>query len=172
MTCKETDRATLVSRITFAHLEALDFWSRVVVGEPDECWEWTRGTTKQGYGVVHVGSRITGLSSPVALYAHRVALALRLGHLLASDSVVDHTCYSQACCNPAHLQCVTQRLNVRRNRKPIRKAIPYLREDGTTRWQIRFYDYSGPKRRHLSRSFSTEAAATAFSVALKAERAA
>ena len=48
----------------------------------------------------------------------------------------------------------------------------WSRVAGTTRWQIRFYDYSGPKRRHLSRSFSTEAAATAFSVALKAERAA
>jgi hypothetical protein len=163
---------TLASQVTFAHLEAMDFWSRVAVGEPDECWEWTRGRTSRGYGNVHVGSGITGLGVSVALYAHRVALALHQGHLLPADQVIDHLCYNQACCNPTHLQLVTQRVNVRRNRKPIRKAIPYLREDGTTSWQIRFYDYSGPKRRHLSRSFSTEAAATAFSVALKAERAA
>jgi len=163
---------TLVSRITFAHLEALDFWSHVAVGEPDECWEWTRGRTKQGYGTVHISPRVTGLGVSIILYAHRVALALHQGHLLPADQVIDHLCYNQACCNPAHLQLVTQRLNVRRGRKPIRKAIPYLREDGTTSWQVRFYDYSGPKRRHLSRSFSTEAAAMAFSVALKAERAA
>jgi len=164
--------STLVSRITFAHLEALDFWSRVAVGEPSECWEWTRGRTSRGYGNVHVGSGITGLNSTVALYAHRVALALHQGHLLPADQVIDHLCYNQACCNPAHLQLVTQRVNVRRGRKPIPKALAELRLDGSVLWRIRFYDYSGPKRRYLSRSFSTEAAATAFSVALKAERAA
>ena len=91
---------------------------------------------------------------------------------MPADQVSDHLCYSQACCNPAHLQCVTQRVNVRRCRKPIPKAQAELRMDGTTLWRVRFYDYSGPKRRYLSRSFSTESAATAFSVALKAERAA
>lgn len=163
---------TLASQVTLAHLEALDFWSRVAVGEPDECWEWTRGRTSRGYGNVHIGSGITGLGVSVALYAHRVALALHQGHLLPADQVIDHLCYNQACCNPAHLQLVTQRVNVRRGRKPIPKAQPQMRLDGSIRWQVRFYDYSGPKRRYSSRSFGTKVEAEAFSLALRTERAA
>jgi hypothetical protein len=41
--------------------------------------------------------------------------------------------------------------------------MPFPRPDGSIRWQVRWYDYSGPKRRYLSRSFESEAEAWAFS---------
>lgn len=153
---------TLASLVTIEHLQALDFWSRVDVCGPDECWEWRRARSSRGYGIVHVGGRITGFGRPITMYAHRVALSLSAGRLVAAENVVDHRCYNTVCCNPAHLESTTQLVNVRRGRKPACKATPFVRPDGTVRWQVRWYDYSGPRRRYLSRSFDSRSDAEAF----------
>lgn len=91
---------TKASLVTLEHLERVPFWTRVTVGGAGECWEWSRGRSRNGYGVVHVGSGITGLPRPVAMYAR----------------------------NPAHLEEVAQLTNVRRGRKPTR--APRRRLDG------------------------------------------
>jgi hypothetical protein len=135
---------TLVSQLTIAHLEALDFWPRVDKRGAGECWEWQGGRSKHGYGVVHVPGRVTGLGRPVAIHTHRVAAALARGSMLAPSEVVDHRCYNPPCCNPAHLDVGTQLANVRRSRKPLCQPIPRPRKDGTVRWMVRYYDYTGP----------------------------
>ena len=156
---------TLVSQVTIEHLQALDFWSRVDVRGPDECWPWSRAQSQQGYGVVHIAPRITGLGRHVALYTHRVALSLSLGRALGASDVVDHRCYNTACCNPAHLDATTQLTNIRRSRKPLCRPTPFARKDGSVRWRIRWYDYSGPKRSYRARFFDSEAEARAFAEA-------
>lgn len=75
------------------------------VGEPNECWEWTRSLNK-GYGVISIGSgKVRG--------AHIVAWELANGRPLPPGMVVRHTCDNPPCTNPAHLILGTHADNVR-----------------------------------------------------------
>lgn len=84
------------------------FWEKVEKRGPDECWEWG-GTVADGYGRFREGG--FG-SSPVR--AHRVAYKLLVGPI-PEGLVLDHLCENRGCVNPAHLEPVTNRENLRRH---------------------------------------------------------
>jgi hypothetical protein len=81
------------------------FWSKVDVGNQDECWEWS-GCRVRGYGQFHIGNR-------KRVRAHRFAYELLVGEI-PEGLVLDHLCRNTACCNPAHLEAVTTRENILR----------------------------------------------------------
>jgi hypothetical protein len=70
------------------------FWSKVSIGDPDECWPWLGCRNKKGYGVVRVNRW--------DLTSHRVSFTLSYGIIL-SDTNVCHSCDNPPCCNPEHL---------------------------------------------------------------------
>lgn len=77
------------------------FWSKVDIGKPDECWEWTADTERAGgYGAFHIGdNRSVG--------AHRVAWHCANRGTIdvpPSEKVIRHMCHNSACCNPEHLK--------------------------------------------------------------------
>jgi hypothetical protein len=75
------------------------FWSKVEIKGEDECWPWRKGCTTGGYGQFHVNRK--------AFLAHRVAMALQIGHV-EGDVQVLHSCErSRRCCNPKHLRIGT-----------------------------------------------------------------
>lgn len=76
---------------------------------PDEngCWIFT-GATSMGYGVVGLGGRGSGND-----YAHRVTYRHFRGPI-GDGMQIDHLCMVRRCCNPDHLEAVTQAENVRR----------------------------------------------------------
>jgi len=84
------------------------FWSKVDVGDADECWEWQAATNGNGYGVFYVSG---GRAQPFQTYAHRVAHELMKGPI-PDGLVIDHLCRNPSCVNPAHLRAVTQSVNV------------------------------------------------------------
>lgn len=83
-------------------------------GQPNECWEWTRGCSK-GYGNLSVGN---GKYRP----AHIVAWEIANNTALPKGMVIRHTCDNPPCCNPAHLLIGTPADNmadkVARGRQP------------------------------------------------------
>jgi hypothetical protein len=79
--------------------------------EPNgDCLEWTKSTTKAGYGQTFVDGKFT--------YAHR--LALMLEGIDVNGWYVLHSCDNPLCCNTAHLRVGTPQQNsddmIKRNR--------------------------------------------------------
>ena len=73
----------------------------------DGCWEWTASKQPRGYGQVSSGK---GRST---VLAHRAVYELLVGPI-PEGLVLDHLCRNTSCVNPAHVQPVTQKVNVNR----------------------------------------------------------
>jgi len=74
--------------------------------QPSGCWLWTGSVTNQGYG----SFRVDGVSTT----AHRAAYEALVGPVPAG-LVLDHLCRNRRCCNPKHLDPVSQRENTLRS---------------------------------------------------------
>lgn len=80
------------------------YWASVDRRGPKECWPWTAKLDVRGYGCLPwAGMR----------YAHRFSYELANGPMPAGTEI-DHNCRNRACQNPAHLDAVTAKENMRR----------------------------------------------------------
>ena len=77
---------------------------------PDDCWIWTGSSYGQGYGGVRIDT-VTERKAPRAAY--RVMYELYRGPI-PEGLTIDHLCRVRKCVNPAHLEAVTCRENLRR----------------------------------------------------------
>lgn len=86
--------------------------ARLIIG-PSGCWEWTGARDRQGYGRAGYGPRNAGTG-----LVHRMVYQQVNGQIDACLEL-DHLCRNTACANPAHLEPVTHRENVRRGDAPV-----------------------------------------------------
>lgn len=75
-----------------------------IIPEPNTgCWLWdARWDSGNGYGKVSWKGR--------AWMAHRLVYALLVGPI-PRGLILDHKCRVRACCNPLHLEPVTDKIN-------------------------------------------------------------
>lgn len=83
-----------------------NFWHKVDIGGPDECWPWRMSTGAHGYGQTWDGITVR--------LAHRCAWTLAHGPIPAGLTV-DHVCRNRPCCNPAHLRLLSNVANATDN---------------------------------------------------------
>lgn len=83
--------------------DVADVVSRYV--EVDGCWLWT-GSRRGGYG----RAKLAGIGS---IDAHRLSYEHHVGPI-PDGLVIDHLCRNRSCINPAHLEPVTTKENIRR----------------------------------------------------------
>lgn len=69
------------------------------------CWGWTGAATSRGYGSISYQSRVWS--------THKLAYVLTVG-AVPNGLQLDHLCCNKLCCNPAHLEPVTSKVNVGR----------------------------------------------------------
>ena len=124
------------------------FWSKIDVGDPDECWEWQAHKSEAGYGGFWINYR--------TWLAHRVAWVLTYGPI-PEGLCVCHHCDNPGCCNPYHLFLGTHagntmnavekgRLNTKLTKEDVLQ-IQELLEVGAPKQQIA--DEFGVSRRSI-----------------------
>ena len=97
---------------------AVRFWRNVDKSGPQwngsNCWLWTGCLTPRDYGQITIHT--------VRSFAHRLSYEWTVGPI-PDGLVIDHLCRNPPCVNPAHLEPVTQRVNVLRGESlPARYA--------------------------------------------------
>ena len=97
------------------YLIANDWWARVDIGGPDDCWLWRMSCGSHRYGQTWDGKSV--------LLAHRVAWTLTFGDI-PEDITVDHRCRVRRCCNPAHLRLLPNVVNAANNGNAIKTHCP------------------------------------------------
>jgi hypothetical protein len=80
-------------------------WQKKITVTPDGCWEWFGSISVRGYGQVRHDGRTRS--------THRVMYEILVGPI-PEGLHLDHLCKYTRCCNPAHLEPVTQLVNAQR----------------------------------------------------------
>lgn len=84
-----------------------DRFEKHYIPEPNSgCWLWTGGMTNGGYGIFYKDGKYST--------AHRFAYELFVGPIPTGFDV-DHLCRVIGCVNPAHLEAVSHKENLRRS---------------------------------------------------------
>lgn len=82
-------------------------FDKIKVNPQSGCWEWTGAKQWGGYGIIVWEDR--------SRLAHRIIFQLLVSGI-PSDLHCDHLCRVRHCVNPAHIEIVTNKVNVLRGK--------------------------------------------------------
>lgn len=96
------------------HESAIERFNRQIVKTKDGCWEFTGNGSGSGKGAGNGKGYGQIWHNGVKYMAHRWAYQHFNNKKIPSGIQIDHLCRNTKCCNPEHLQEVTQDENMRR----------------------------------------------------------
>jgi hypothetical protein len=122
-----------------------NFWPKVRIAGPNDCWLWMAERKKSGYGKIRIAGRQT--------MAHRVAWTLTHG-LIPKGMKICHRCDNPPCCNPSHLWLGTQTENIadmdRKGRRDTSGLILFKRGEECPTAKLTWSDVREIRRSVLS----------------------
>ena len=80
------------------------FWSKILTGDINECWECVGMGLNKGYGEFSINSK--------RIFAHRFSYQLFHNRLIKEGMCILHSCDNPLCVNPNHLSEGTQQENI------------------------------------------------------------
>ena len=83
------------SILSFTQEDINRFWSKVAIGDSNECWEFRAGKDYDGYGIFY--------AQRTSWRSNRIVVALTLRRDLGKDKQACHKCDNPSCCNPNHI---------------------------------------------------------------------
>lgn len=141
------------------------FWAfieNVSFHTDEDCWNWTAGKDRNGYGEMHARDAIT--NKRWHLRAHRVSMFLYRGFDLNNlNLLVCHRCDNPACINPHHLFIGSPKDNTLDMLNKGRDCIVGSKNNGSVisehcAKEIRnLYSQGGISQRDLARKFKLTA---------------
>lgn len=127
------------------------FWSKVAIGEKNQCWLWKAGRVKKkGVPFERQYGQFRFDGGPTA--AHRMAFILKHNRFdLTPDYCVCHSCDNPPCCNPKHLWLGSQKANIQdaTRKGRMRTASPEKRARGERHGHAKLTWYKVKMIRHL-----------------------
>lgn len=138
-------------QVTLSPKEHKRIFKKISINDDTNCWEWKGSLDQQGYGLLWYKRRTERIHR--IMYAFFVKPIPR-GIENRKFGQVDHLCRNHACCNPEHLELVTQKINVLRGDGITARAAKQincihghpleLTKNGKRRW-CRTCDYARKK---------------------------
>jgi hypothetical protein len=111
-------------QITLNETEIMNYWSKVAVAGPNDCWLWTGATTKNGYGAFNAG-RQQRVATHVAL-----VLSGKPRPAAPEDVALHGDCSNPRCVNPNHLRWGTHKENAEDKYRLRRQNVPRGEQSG------------------------------------------
>jgi hypothetical protein len=90
------------------HGTRIDTSKAYIVDEATGCWIWIRGKNKDGYGQITVNGK--------SMDAHKYFYVKKYGPVPKGKELDHFVCQNRACCNPDHVEPVTDAENVQRGK--------------------------------------------------------
>lgn len=137
------------------------FWSKVDRRTDEECWNWTAGTFKKGYGAFYLDGRMRK--------ATHISLEMATGPSPEPHLQALHSCNNPPCVNPGHLRWGTHDENMQDKAdhgRPWRGSIPPARR-GTSNGRAKLTEKDVKDlRRCWSRGFTLSELGEIFSISI------
>lgn len=85
--------------------------SKIIIDPITKCWVWTHAKDKFGYGFFRYKKQTYRIHRIVYAWLIKPIPTAKYGK---GVPIIDHLCKNKSCCNPKHLELVTQKINLLR----------------------------------------------------------
>lgn len=93
----------------FSNKEHKRIFAKILIDKSSGCWEWQGAIDQQGYGLLWFKKRTERIHRVMySAYVEPIPRGIKERRF----NQIDHKCKNPKCCNPKHLQMITQKENV------------------------------------------------------------